>query len=305
MNRSIFIIVVITFIVSIIQIKNPTFFLNPYYTGLEYIGYLQQGRCFSIFNWVDINSLGITFPIMISILISINNAVKITFPGAIIAGIIVSFLTKARYIMISAIIVFSQLFFTLKIDFRKKIYIILILFICVIMIAGVAKIYDYNIQGVIDERVLEKGTNMASANARVKSLEVFIVKFPEHPILGVGPATGEDVLQLLQGVAPIIHVGYLSYLYYYGIVGFLILILSLFYLLKNAWIVGTKYMFWGSFYGLLAFCIANFTFVYFNLSEMGIILAVIYIKYFNDKSLLNLSEDEKPQVVQEENQEFR
>lgn len=173
------------------------------------------------------------------------------------------------------------------------------------MITGVAKIYDYNIQKVIDDRILEKSTNMASANARLKSLEVFLIKFPEHPILGVGPATGKDVIQLLQGVAPIIHVGYLSYLYFYGLAGFLLLILSLFYLLKNAWIVGTKYVFWGSFYGLLAFCIANLTFVYFNLSEMGVLLAVIYVKYFNDKSLLKLPDDEKPQAILEENQEYR
>jgi hypothetical protein len=58
-------------------------------------------------------------------------------------------------------------------------------------------------------------------------------------------------------------------------------------------------LFWGSFYGLLAFCVANTTFVYFNLSEMGIILAVIYLKYFNDKSSLKLPEDKKLQEILE------
>jgi hypothetical protein len=68
--------------------------------------------------------------------------------------------------------------------------------------------------------------------------------------------------------------------------------------------VGKKYLFWGAFYGLLGFCFANITFVYFNLSEIGIILAVIYMKYFSDGSSLELSDKNKLQAIPEESQEF-
>jgi len=188
--------------------------------------------------------------------------------------------------MLSSIIVFSQLFFVSKIDFRKKIYILLIFIISVVAVVSIAKVYNYDIQKVIDTRILERTSDLASARARVISFEVFLVKFPEHPLFGVGPITRLDVVQLLRGAAPIIHIGYLSYLYFYGIVGSFLIFISIFFLLRKAWIVGRKYLFWGSFYGLLSFCFANLTFVYFNLSEIGILLAVIYIKYFIDESFV-------------------
>jgi hypothetical protein len=287
LNRCIFIVVVLSLIVSLIQIKFSSFFVDPIlYTNREYIHYLDQGRNFSIFSWIDLNSLGISFPIMISILLSINGTDKITFPVTIISGIAVSFLTRARYVMVSALIVFSQLFFVSKIEIRKKIYILLLVAFSVAALIAVANAYDFNIQQVIDNRILEKGSGLASARARVTSYEVFLLKFPEHPLFGVGPFTKLDVVQLLRGSAPLIHIGYLSYLYFYGIIGSLFLFLTIFFLLKNAWTVGKKYLFWGAFYGLLSFCFANTTFVYFNLSEIGIILLVIYLRYFNEKSEL-------------------
>jgi hypothetical protein len=125
---------------------------------------------------------------------------------------------------------------------------------------------------------------MGSAKARILSYEVFFLVFPENPLVGVGPATRPDVVALLGGEAPVIHIGYLSYLYYYGVFGFLLLVISLFFLLKEAWIVGKKHNFWGSFYGLVSFCIANISFVYFNFGEMGIILSIIYLRYYYYKS---------------------
>ncbi|HEY5125370.1 MAG TPA: O-antigen ligase family protein [Ignavibacteria bacterium] len=306
LNRCILTVVVISLIVSIIQIKFPYFFVNPIlYTNKDYVHYIEQGRIFSIFSWIDLNSLGVSFPIMISILLSINSTENITFPATLISGIVVSFLTRARYVMMSALIVFSQLFFVSKIDIRKKIYILLLAGCSIIVLITVARAYDFNIQQVIEDRILEKTTDLASARARVASYEVFLIKFPEHPIFGVGPITRLDVVQLLRGRAPIIHIGYLSYLYFYGIVGSLFIFISIFLLLKKAWTVGKKYLFWGGFYGLLSFCFANITFVYFNLSEMGIILAVIYIKYFNDKSSLELSGDNTLQTIPEKSQELR
>jgi hypothetical protein len=79
--------------------------------------------------------------------------------------------------MLSAIIVFSQLFFVSKIDFRKKVYIMLIFIFSIIAITAVARVYNYDIGKVIDERILERGTNLASARTRVTSFEVFLIKF--------------------------------------------------------------------------------------------------------------------------------
>lgn len=295
MNRNILIIVTVSLLVSLMQIADPTFFLNKK-MDLE-MDYTGTGRIFSIYSWNNINSLGITFPIMISILLSVIEVKKKTFPLIVISGLVVAFLSKARYIMISTIIAFSQLLLTSTIALKRKVYYVLILFISIVFLIMAADNYGYNIQEVIDERIFEKSndTEMGSAMVRISSYYVFLLKFPEHPLLGVGPKTRDDVVQLLGGDAPLIHVGYLSYLYYYGIFGFMLLLISLYYLLRRAWNIGKRFEFWGSFYGLITFCLANATFVYFNFSEMGIILAVIYLKIFEDKNEMDLAEDEDSQ----------
>jgi hypothetical protein len=283
MNRNIFIIVIISLLVSIVQLKNPEFFVAPFiFNNIDNETYLTESRIFSIYSWVDLNTLGITFPILLSILLNFYHNVRGSSPVIILTGIIVSFLTKARYVMISTLIVFSQLFFISKITFGRKASIIVIFVASILISMGVAKALGYNIQQVIDERILEKETNMGSASARVLSFYVFLKVFPEHPLMGVGPQTRSEVVRLLGGRAPLIHVGYLSYLYYYGLVGCFFFFMAIFFLIRHAWIVGVKNEFWAGFYGLLAFCFANMTMVYFNMGEMGIILIVIYLRYFTE-----------------------
>lgn len=290
MNICVALVVLVSLVFCLIQIKYTTFFVSPELArNIEGLVYIQQRRIFSIYSWINLNSLGISFPIMIAILLSVyNNKIKI-FPFIILSGIVVPFLTRARYVMLSAIVAFSQLFFISKISLKKKIYFLLIFIGGLILLINIAKISGFNIKQVVSERILEQAGQMGSARARILSFKVFLLKFPEHPWVGVGPSTRPDVVKLLGGSAPLIHVGYLSYLYFYGIFGSILLFLSLGFLLKDAWTVGKKYLFWGSFYGLLTFCLANVTMVYFDLSEMGIILAVIYLRYFSREYALEKS----------------
>lgn len=297
MNRNIFIIVIISLLVSLVQLKNPTFFTNPSIT--ENIGnetFLSENRIFSIYSWLDLNSLGVTFPILLAILLSFFSNIKGASPVIILTGIIVSFLTKARYVMLSTLIVFSQLFFVSKINFTKKASMIVIFFASILISIGVARALGYNVQQVVDERILEKGTNMGSANARVLSFYVFLKVFPEDPVFGVGPVTRSDVVRLLGGRAPLIHIGYLSYLYYYGLIGCFFFFMGLYFLLRKAWDIGKRNEFWAGFYGLLSFYFANTTMVYFDISEMGIILIVLYLRYFSEKEELEPSTSVAEQI---------
>ena len=280
MNKFIFLIILISLAVSIIQIFIPGFFVSPELIETVDNSYLSQGRNFSIYSWSDLNTVGISFPIMISILLSTESLKGRISSSLIFSGIVVPFLTRSRYVMVSALVVLSQLFFNARFNLKKKI-ILLVVFVGVfVLLISLAKLSNFDIQQVVNERILERNSGLHSARVRITSLFVFLEKFPENPWFGVGPQTRDDVLILLGGLAPVIHVGYLSYLYYYGIFGCLLFFISLFYILKKAWRVGKTYMFWGSFYGFLSFCLANVTFVYFNLSEMGIILGMIYLKYY-------------------------
>jgi hypothetical protein len=292
MNKNVLLIILISVLVSVVQISDPFFFFNMEMDKqMEYVG---EGRIFSIYSWIDLNTLGITFPILISIMLSTIDTKKAAFYFVVLSGIVVAFLSRARYVMISTIIAFSQLLLISTISIKKKVYFVVILFFSLIILVKAAEISGFSIQQIIEDRILEKNKDveMSSALARVTSYYVFLIKFPEHPWFGVGPKTRDDVIELLNGEAPLIHVGYLSYLYFYGIVGSLLLFLALFFLMQKAWIIGRRFGFWGSFYGLIGFCMANTTFVYFNFSEIGIVMAVIYLKYFQDVDESDVSEPE-------------
>ncbi len=298
MNRMVLLLVAATLTVSLIQIRFNTFFISPEIRDnpLNYI-YFQQHRNFSVFSWININSLGLTFPILISLLLAAPGMSKGSFPLVLLSGMVVSFLSKARYIMISVIIAISQMFFVKKLELSKKIYILLIIVAMGGALVVLGNVYELNLNQVISDRILERRTGMGSARARIASLEVFLQVFPDHPWFGVGPQTGQNVLQLLRGVARSIHVGYLSYLYFYGIFGASLVFISIFYLIRDSWRVGKKMNFWGSFYGFMTLCFANVTFVYFNFSEIGIILAVIYLKYYKDKMEEEAGEEAIPAKI--------
>jgi len=278
LNSNIVLIILISLIVGLIQIKNPSFFYNPDID--EELTYVTEKRIFSIYSWTNLNSGGISVPILIAILISIYQNNKTIFPLVIVSGIVLPFLTKARYVMLSGIVAFSQLLFSNRASAAKKISFMFLILGSIVLIGFVAEKFGVNISETINNRILEKESDMGSAKSRITSYKVFLTKFPEHPWFGVGPETKPDVIELLNGEAIIIHIGYLSYLYFYGVVGCFFLFVSIFYLLKYAWSVGKRYAFWGSFYGLISFCLANLTFVYFNFSEMGIVISVIYLRYY-------------------------
>jgi len=296
LTKNIFFIVIVSVLVSIIQIKDVTFFVSPLETSnpdkMAY--FFDDHRNYSVFSWVDLNSLGVTFPIMIAILLYYYEQRSFALGAIVLSLILVSFLSRTRYMMVSAIVVLLHLLFTSGFSWAKRISIVVLIFVSALIMSAMASNVGIDMKQIINERILEKGEDIStsSAGARITSYNVFVQKFPEHPWFGVGPHTREDVASLLGEGIPIIHVGYLSYLYYYGIVGCLFLFGSLAFLLIRAFLVGLKFKFWGSFYGLLSFCLANATFVYFNLNEVGVVLAILYLRYYKLIAQRSKSTDE-------------
>jgi len=281
LTRNIFIIIVVSLVASIVQIKEPTFMFNTKLLEgdqLEFWG--DEIRNNSIYSYISTNSIGITFPFLLAILLNYFRARQIQFPILLLSGIIVAFLSKSRYVMVSTLVVISQLFFTTTRSFSNKLSIIIIFSLCIYLALLGAKESGFNLNTIIEERILEKGSDFESAKARILSYEVFLKKYPEHPFLGVGPKTRPDVIALLQGEAPLIHVGFLCYLYYYGAIGCFFIFGAIWLMLKRSWEVGKKHNFWGSFFGLLAMCLANTTLVCFAFAEMGVIIALIYLRYY-------------------------
>ncbi len=290
LNVRILFVIALSLIFSLIQIKNPDFFVTNRID--EDSLYLKELRNLSIYSWVNLNTLGITFPFLIAIVLNYYNISKrVMFFFITFCGITVAFLSRARYVMISTLIVLSQVIFAKSNKMFLKAYYVFIFMLVAGLFLTLSEQLGIDIGGIVENRILEENTNFASAKTRILSYYVFLDKFPENPIFGVGPKMQEDALRLLEGRAPTIHIGYLQYLYYYGIVGASIFFISLILILKRAWRVGKRTNFWGSFYGFIAFSFANLTFPYFNYSEMGVVLAVIYLKYYEQsketKGILN------------------
>jgi hypothetical protein len=124
LSYNIYYIVIISLVVTLIQIGDSHFFLAS--NVKEDSLYIEQQRSFSIYSWVSLNSVGITFPILISILVSSFIRIRKKLLITVICGIIVAFLTKARYIMISAIIVLFQMIFSGLVAMKKRVSYVMI-----------------------------------------------------------------------------------------------------------------------------------------------------------------------------------
>lgn len=280
LTKGILFIVVISLAVSLLQSQDPSFFFNPLLEdGLIGLGE-NRNSAFSIYSWIALNSVSVTFPVLIAILVNFYDPKQIVFYLIMLAAIVVPFFNKGRAFMLATLIVLSQIVFDKDRALNKRVTYVFGFLIGILFLVSIAGEFGINIQEIIDNRILEKESDMASAKSRLTSYNVFMKVFPENPVFGVGPKTQDNVIDLLLGEANIIHVGYLSYLYYYGILGCIFIFLAIFFLLKEAWEVGKRSGFWGSFYGLLAFALGNLTFEYFYMSEMGLVLAVLYMKYY-------------------------
>jgi len=207
----------------------------------------------------------------------------------LLTGTIISLLSKARYILLSYMFIIMRLFFLKKTSFKNTLLILLAAFVSILMLVEILNFLNYDIIEFIDNRILEKNNDLSSAKSRIRSYEVFMMVFPQNPYFGVGPKTGSDVVRMLGGL-PIIHVGYLSYLYYYGIIGAGLFFVSLFLMMKKFLILSFTNKNYILVLGFSSFLFANTTLVYFNLTEPGILLLFICCRYFESQ---NHSQNEK------------
>jgi hypothetical protein len=305
-KRLILPILVLGAVVAIIQISDPFYFTDPYMflseeaTSIEKVQrllregtvtslsklsnagtrFLVEGYRNSIFSWVNTTSVGLDSLSLFSIVIGLKSYSKIQKIIVWVASALISFLCSYRWVMLNFIVLSSQLILTKKSLILNSVKFIILLTVILIGFYYTAPLLGIDIQKFVEERLLSE-----SAGTRLYAFEVFGNVFPENGIWGTGAKDTDAMNRLIRGKTGQIHVGYLKFLYYYGIAGFLIYLVFLFFLFRYLFALAKRTKYWGSFFAFLAVLIANLTLVDMSFDHYGLYLAMIFAKYVNKDHL--------------------
>ncbi len=252
-----------------------------------------QNRLLSIYSWVG-DFLAIGYGFVPVFLIIIEDLIKQKKKVLIwlLAGIIFAFLSKQRWIMVNTILVF----FILIVHQKDKLKQILKLMIFVpIIYLGSVTILDavgLNATGIINDRILEsdkKKMNQKVASTRLLAFESFDRFFWDQPLFGIGDikygmgGIGKHDYKLqrfLNHRSAQIHVGYLSLLYKFGIIGGFLFLGFQYLFLKKMLRIAKRTKYWAPFLCFVGYALGNFTQVHFAIFYMGLLIALFAEKYY-------------------------
>jgi len=188
------------------------------------------------------------------------------------SGVLISFLSSSRWIMLNFIIISFQRAFTGKGIILKGLKYLVLLVGLVIITGLAASLLGVDIQGFIQNRLLA-----SSASSRLYAFEVFFRLFPDQPLWGTGGAETSEMLRLTVGRGTgTIHVGWLLLFFYFGLAGGILYLLFLWSLLSELKTRARKSAYWGSYFVLIAYLVANITVPILDLSYYGVFLAIIF-----------------------------
>ena len=308
------IIIIIAFIVIMYQqLVDNTFFVDL--TNNSAVSFIFNQKSYntrppSIYSWIGMLEISFGFVSIVSVVISIDflkkKKITIILFWLLLANLY-SFISKSRYTMINTLILFAM--YPIYIKTKLNSYIKYVIVSGFLLYGGLILLNNYGIPvlKVIQDRILEENTGgfaTGTAGSRIVSAIVFLKLYPEHPIFGKGylhtfdKYTNKDteLTRELAGRSSQIHIGYLSLLYYYGFIGAIIFILFLYHLMKKLKREAKESHFWGAFFAFLGFVLANFTLVTFTVFWSGLIVSLIFHKYYfieNSEKQLSTANENK------------
>jgi len=299
-SKYILIVAIVTIVVQ--QVYSASFFINPSMFDDENTVLSKSGntdRLMSIYSWIGGMALGFGFiPIFLLIIekMVIERKKIIIW---IIAGLVFVFLSKARWVIVNFLLVFFVIYVHNKGRFIQLIRYFFILPFLLVLSFFVLNFTGIDASGILKERILEsnkKDMNHRSAGTRILAFKAFDKLYWENPINGTGNIRygmgGVDkqpykLRSFLKGRSSQMHVGYLSLLYLYGMVGGILFLSFLFLLLRKLYQNAKLNGMWASFFGFLGFAIANLTLVTFSVFQMGLIITLIANRYYSQNLKYN------------------
>jgi len=279
--------IILTVIGSIIQVFNPEFLSAEVVKG-EDLNLLNDSRDLyrlrrsSIYSMIHLGALGLSFIPLLAVLIGymLKNGSK-NYIIFLIMGGTSAFLSNTRFVMVGFLIITMQVLVynkMSKIAFFK--YALIALSVAIFSFYFLSYI-GYDFQDWIDERLLAEGS--LEETTRYKSIDNFLFFFPQRPIFGHGEMTEEIVAASRAVGSSHIHVGYLSHLVAFGIVGCFFLFGGWYLLAKRLLSTAKSTRYWGSFFAFLTFFWSFATMSQSMIFYYGLIFAMVFDKYFRDK----------------------
>ncbi len=289
-------------IVSIIQISDPLFFRNDdlfvkglspermeeYYKNATHLSSTISGNAsrfldgyrLSIFSYINELSVGIDTIAIFSILIALKPLKLAHSIFLAISAALVSFLSSSRWIMLGFMVASSQFFWASKKKLINFIYFLVFSILLLLVFWFGAVLIDFNVEKFFTERLMSD-----SASTRFLAFEVFFEVFPDSPIFGTGGEDTEEMIRLLGGRSSQIHVGYLKLFYYYGLIGGILYISFMIAILVRLRKMAKFSNYWGGFFAVITFFIANLTLYELSLFYFGPLLALIFANHYYDRKM--------------------
>lgn len=279
--------VILAAVVSVIQIFDIKFlYAGDYYhteDDIKQVGYnIYTYRRASIFGFIDQNAVGLAFIPLLSVLTGymLLNKEKYIWLYLFLGGI-VAFLTNSRYIIIGFIIVIFQIIMVYKVRTAGYVKFVFIAFIGFFFIYQVLYFSGYNFQDWFKTRLFAEGS--ITETTRYKAVGNFLIFFPNSPILGSGELSKKAIVASQKVGSSHIHVGYLSHLVMYGVVGCFFLFGYWYLLVKKMHKTAKRSTYWGSYFAFLVFLWSFATMSQSSIFFYGLIIAMVFDKYYSDK----------------------
>lgn len=304
-------------VVSIIQISNPLFFVKDeiFVEGLSYdrmkeyyknipnwkiganweagmVNRTLAGYRPSIFSYIDPLAVGMDTIAIFSILITWKPTNIVEKGLYTITAAIISFLSSSRWIILGFIVVASHTIWVGKKKLSNLIHFIFLGGLLLINLGLIANFMGFDVEEYVYGRMMSE-----DATSRLLAFEVFFEVFPDNPIFGTGGVDTDRMLSLLGGRSSQIHVGFLKLFYYYGLIGGLLYLSFMAAILHRLRKMALLSGYWGGFFAILTFFIANLTLFELSLFYYGPILAIIFANHFyfnkiNDKTITTLNNNQ-------------
>jgi hypothetical protein len=278
------ILALLTFIVSLIQFIFTPYFFAPKAT-INLDGNTGFFRNSSIWGYLGDLDIGLSFLPIMAIVIN-NSLIKNKFKQSIfwllISGL-VAFMNSSRWIMINFALLLLLPIYLIKGSKIKNIaFSIMVGIIAILFLNELLNMANINVNKFIENRIFSK-----SANTRLLAIDLFSKFFPSNPLIGSGVRVSNDLGNTLAGRSSQIHVGYLSQLYEFGIVGGIFLFSFWFSVAKKFYKSAKMSKQYGAFVGFLCFLFANLTLVEYSMFHIGIIFLFVFDRIYNIKYALD------------------